>query len=147
MFIPHNTLTAFLSKREILWWVNVTSNNKTHLNLHVNCPIFSPDFNKTWYFSTDYNNSHEHRISHKSIQWEPTWYKRTDGRADAPQCSVKLTCLYRSGLGSNAVLATFRRNLLPLSSGKKNPTNICLSWPTHTYDLTNILQPFLSARS
>lgn len=93
--------------------------SKTHLNLHVNCPIFSPDFNKIWHLSTDCNNAHEHRISHKFVQWKPRCYKRRDGHTDAPQCSVKLTFLYRSGLGNDPVLATFRRHFCLYHLGRK----------------------------
>jgi hypothetical protein len=58
----NNSLIQFQSKRVILVRFNVSSNNKTHLGLHVMCPIFLPDFNQIWIFSTDFSESFQYQI-------------------------------------------------------------------------------------
>jgi len=34
-----------------LWEIYIASNNKTHLGLQENCPIFLLNFNRSWNFS------------------------------------------------------------------------------------------------
>jgi len=48
-----NSLIPFHSKKVLLWRLNIADNNKTFLSLHVRYPIFLPDFNEIWIFSTD----------------------------------------------------------------------------------------------
>ena len=55
---------------------------KTCLSLHVKCPIWSSDFNQIYSFSTRFRRSSQYKISRKSVQWEPPWYKRTHGVTD-----------------------------------------------------------------
>jgi hypothetical protein len=33
-----------------------------------------------WIFSTDFHKSTQYQISRQSVQWEPGWYMRVDGR-------------------------------------------------------------------
>jgi hypothetical protein len=41
------------------------------------------DFNKIWFFSTEFGKSPQYQISQKkSIQWNPGWYTRTERRTD-----------------------------------------------------------------
>jgi hypothetical protein len=49
---------------------NVANNNQTYLVLHVKCPIFLPDFNQIWIFSTDFHESRPYQISEIYVQWE-----------------------------------------------------------------------------
>ena len=48
--------------------------------LHVKCPIFLPDFNQIWIFSTDFHETPQHQISRKSIQWEQRRHMPTHGQ-------------------------------------------------------------------
>ena len=68
----------------ILWRINFASDNKTYLGLHIKRPIISSDYNQIWCFTTDFHKSPppQYQISLKSVQWEPRWYMRTDGRTD-----------------------------------------------------------------
>jgi hypothetical protein len=55
-------------------YLNVVSKNKTYLGLHVQHPIFLPDFNQIWNFSTDFHVSSQYQISQKYVQCEPHSY-------------------------------------------------------------------------
>jgi hypothetical protein len=48
--------------------------------LHVKYPLFLSDFNETWIFSTDVRRKLKHQVLSKSVQWEPSYFMRTDGR-------------------------------------------------------------------
>ena len=51
---------------------------KTFLGLHVRCPIFLPDFNQIWVFSTDsYTFFSQYQIPRKSVRRERC--RQTDG--------------------------------------------------------------------
>ena len=57
--------------------------SKIWQRLHVKCPLFLADFNKTWiFFSTDFRKSLKYQILLKSVQWEPSCSMLTDGRTD-----------------------------------------------------------------
>lgn len=49
-----------------------------YLWLHVRCLTLLPDFNQILNLSTDFHKSAQHKISHTSVQWEPSWYLQTD---------------------------------------------------------------------
>jgi len=53
-----------------------------YIELHVNCPLFLPDFNETWTLSTQLRKIPKYQISWKSVQWEPSCSMRTDGRTN-----------------------------------------------------------------
>jgi hypothetical protein len=46
--------------------------------LHVKCPLFLSDVNKTWILSTHFRKSLKSQISSKSVHWEPSCFIRTD---------------------------------------------------------------------
>jgi len=56
---------------------------KMYIGLHVKCPLFLSDINKTWVFKTDFLKIHKNKISWKSVQWEPSCFMRTDRHEDA----------------------------------------------------------------
>jgi hypothetical protein len=51
------------SKRVLLWRFNAASKYETYLGLVVTCPLFLPEFNLTWKFSTDLHKSFQQQIS------------------------------------------------------------------------------------
>ena len=85
MQIARNTVArsrnVYTSSAFLLWRFNVAGNDQTYLDLQVKCPIFLPDFNQIW-TSTDFRESPQYQISRKSLQWEPGWYMRMEGRTE-----------------------------------------------------------------
>jgi hypothetical protein len=53
-------------------------NNTTCSGPPIRHPVFLPDFNKIWVFSTDFHWSLQCQISWKFVQWDMHWYMRTD---------------------------------------------------------------------
>jgi len=53
-----------------------------YIGLHVKYPQFLSDFNETSILSTDCQQIFQYQISCKSVQWEPSFSMRTDGRKD-----------------------------------------------------------------
>jgi hypothetical protein len=51
-----------------------------YIGLHVKYPLFLSDFNETSHISKDFRKSLKYQISRKSVQYEPSWCMRTDGR-------------------------------------------------------------------
>ena len=54
-----------------------------YVGLHVKCPLFLSDFHDNLIFSTASRNVLKHKISLKSVQWEPSCSMRTDGHDEA----------------------------------------------------------------
>jgi hypothetical protein len=53
-------------------------------------PLFLSDFNEIWIFPTDFRKILKHKISRKSVQWEPSFYMRTDRRTNMTMPIVSL---------------------------------------------------------
>jgi hypothetical protein len=49
-----------------------------YIGLHVKYPLFLPDFNETWIFSTDLRKILEYQISETSVQRQPAELLRAD---------------------------------------------------------------------
>ena len=49
-----------------------------YTGLHVKYPLCLSDFNKTWFFSTEFRKIFEYQISWKSVQWDPICSTRTE---------------------------------------------------------------------
>ena len=50
--------------------------------LRVKYPLFLSEFNETWIFWTSFRKLLKHKISWKSVQWEPSCSMRVDRRTD-----------------------------------------------------------------
>jgi len=48
-----------------------------YIDLHVEFPLLSSEFNETWIISTDFGRKLKNKISGNSIQWEPNCSTRT----------------------------------------------------------------------
>jgi hypothetical protein len=56
-----------------------------YIDVHVQqCsnPLLLSDFIEIWIFSTDFRKILKHKISWKSVEWEPSGSMRADGRTD-----------------------------------------------------------------
>jgi hypothetical protein len=56
--------------------------SKIYTGLHVKYLLFLSDFNQTWIFSSHFRKIPQYPISWKTVQWETSCFKRTDGRTD-----------------------------------------------------------------
>ena len=50
--------------------------------------LFLSDFNEIWIFPTDFWKTLKYQISWKSVQWAPSSFMQTDGRADMRKARV-----------------------------------------------------------
>jgi len=51
-----------------------------YIGLNAKYPLFVSDFNDCWIFSIHFRKILKYKISWKSVQWEPSCSKRTDGQ-------------------------------------------------------------------
>jgi hypothetical protein len=63
-----------------------------YIDLQVKYWLFLSDFNKNWIVSTDFRHIPKYQISWKSVQWEQSCSKQTNGRTD----TTKLTFTFRN---------------------------------------------------
>jgi hypothetical protein len=68
---------AFLILSKTEWEVTINLKRPP-----IKYPSFLLDFNQNWIFLTDFRKVHKSQISWKSVQWEPSYVMRTDGRRD-----------------------------------------------------------------
>ena len=61
-----------------------------YIGIHVKCPLFLSDFNKTWIPSIDLRKMPKYEVSWKSFDWEPSCSMRTDGQTDMSVLIVAL---------------------------------------------------------
>jgi hypothetical protein len=50
----------------LIWNISILK----RIHLHVKCPLFFPDLNEIWIFSTDFRNKLKYLVSLKSVHWE-----------------------------------------------------------------------------
>lgn len=77
--------------------MHIPGNNKTYLGLHIEGPLFLPDFNQIRSFSTDFHRILQNQISLKSIQREPLPYTQTDAQMDGHETNRRFSRLCESG--------------------------------------------------
>jgi hypothetical protein len=64
--------------------------SQMYIGLHVNCPLFLPEFNQIWIFSRDFQNILKHQTPSKSVQWEMSSSMSADGRTHRQTLIAKL---------------------------------------------------------
>jgi len=74
---------------------------KNYIGIHVNYPLFLPDFNETWIFSTDFWKILEYEILRKSIQSVPGCSMLTDRQNEANGLFAVLRMRLLSALDNN----------------------------------------------
>jgi hypothetical protein len=52
--------------------------SQMHIDLHLNCQLFSSDFNETWIFPSYCRKVLKYKISWKSVQWKPSYSLRSE---------------------------------------------------------------------
>jgi hypothetical protein len=67
---------------------------KLHIGLNANYPLFLWQFNETEIFTPHFRQILKHQVSWKSVQWEPSYSMRTDGRTVGQTEMTKLTVAF-----------------------------------------------------
>jgi hypothetical protein len=68
------------SLKHFLFWKELSKISQMHTHRSsLKCPLFLSAFNETWILNRFSKNN---QISWKSVQWEPSFSMRTDGRTD-----------------------------------------------------------------
>jgi len=60
--------------------------------LQANYPVFLPDFNETWFFSTGLRKNTQFKMSQKSLQWEPRCSCGRTDRHDEANSRMSKSC-------------------------------------------------------
>ena len=64
-------------------------------HLHVTYPLFLPDFNETWIFSTDFREQFKYQVSSTSVQRKPS-SMRAERQSDGQRDITRLIVAFRS---------------------------------------------------
>ena len=102
--------------------------SRMYIGLHVQYPLFLPDFNKTLIFLTDFPKVLKYQISWKSVQWEPNCSMRNNGRTDRCTDMTKLIIAFRNNANLPKNCAFFPQRIYVF----------CIYLRTATFALFNI---------
>jgi hypothetical protein len=86
-FLPETLLTLIKTERDMI---------KICIGLQEMYPLFSSDFNETWFFSTYFRKIFKYKISWESVHWEMSCFMRMDGYKDGQTDMIMPTVAFRN---------------------------------------------------